>query len=128
MYLCKSSPLRVQKGRRGGLSSLGCIGSTRGIGAPPQKRMGRLGQDAGVPAGTVLAYTSSWHCAWNAMRCSPNQLQMAIQPNLANAYGIVVDSQVHSTSDWVSSGDLSFTLQVHTTTDYAPPNDIRQII
>ncbi len=128
MYLLQSSPRPVQKWRMGGLNALGCNCSTRGIGAPPQKRMGRLGQDAGVPAGTVLAYTSSWHCAWNAMRCSPNQLQMAIQPNLANAYGIVVDSQVHSTSDWVSSGDLSFTLQVHTTSDYAAPDDIRQII
>lgn len=100
-----------------GLGSLRAIGDATG---------------AGVPAGTVLGYTATWGRTnlfttpnWN----DPNGVQSAIQGILANQWGIVVDSQFHSTSDFINlSGKSGFTLQVHTNSDYGAPDDIRSII
>lgn len=102
-----------------GLGSLRAIGDATG---------------AGVPAGTVLGYAASWSrpsvfaqgtVGWN----DPNGVQSAIQGILANQWGIVVDSQFHSTSDIINlSGKSGFTLQVHTNSDYGAPGDVQSII
>jgi hypothetical protein len=127
MYLMPANSPRVNN-RKWNLAGLGCNCSARGIGAPPQKRMRQLGQTAGVPAGTVLAYTASWKD--NKLQINtPNTVQAQIQSNLATQYGIVIDNQVHSQSDyWNFSGTQSMTLQVHTTSDYGAPGDIQSII
>lgn len=100
-----------------GLGSLRAIGDATG---------------AGVPSGTVLGYTATWGRTnifstpnWN----DPNGVQSAIQGILANQWGIIVDKQFHSTSDYINlSGKSGFTLQVHTNSDYGAPDDIRSII
>jgi hypothetical protein len=113
---------------------MGCNCSARGIGASPQKRMGQLGQTAGVPAGSVLAYSASWpqtaaDIASADIATNVNLLQSRIQGNLAAQWGIVVDSQSHSTSDWWNfTGQNGFVLQVHTTSDYGAPSDIQKIL
>jgi hypothetical protein len=133
MYLLPSTPRTVNKWRMGRLAGLGCNCSERGVGVPPQKRMGQLGQVAGVPAGSVLGYSATWtreqwtatFIGWN----DPNAVQSAIQGNLAAQWGIIIDAQSHSTSDYINtSGKSGFVLQVHTTSDYGAPGDIQQII
>jgi len=107
---------------------MGCNCSSRGIGVPPQKRMGQLGDTPGVPAGTVLAYTASWKDSPLQIN-TPDAVQATIQANLAQQYGIVIDNQVHSQSDYLHfSGPQSMTLQVHTTSDYGAPGDIQSLI
>lgn len=105
-----------------GLGSLRAIGDATG---------------AGVPAGTILGYAATWpepsagsvlvqNVNWN----DPNGVQSAIQGVLANQWGIIIDSQNHSTSDYLPnlSGKSGFTLQVHTNSDYGAPADIQSII
>lgn len=117
-----------------GMGRLACNCSARGIGTAPQKkRMGRLGDTPGVPAGTVLAYSASWtKNGWAALLRGwndPNGVQSDIQGNLAAQWGIVIDAQQHSTSDYINtSGQSGFVLQVHTTSDYGAPGDIQSII
>lgn len=95
--------------------------------------MGQLGDTAGVPAGTVLAYSVTWQrSGWRGLSVGwndPNGVQSAIQANLAAQWGIVIDAQQHSSSDYINtSGASGFVLQVHTTSDYGAPDDIRSII
>src|SRR5580704_10535596 len=133
MYLMPSNSGAVNN-RKWNLGRLGCNCSARGIGTPPQKRMGQLGQAPGVPAGTILAYSANWKrtgwagpltVGWN----DPNGVQSAIQQNLASQWGIVIDAQQHSTSDIINaSGQSGFVLQVHTTSDYGAAGDIQSII
>lgn len=133
MYLMPANSGAVNN-RKWNLGRLGCNCSARGIGAPPQKRMGQLGQAPGVPAGTILAYSAVWKkdgwggpvtIGWN----DPNGVQSAIQGILASQWGIIVDAQQHSTSDYINaSGQSGFVLQVHTTSDYGAPTDIQSII
>jgi hypothetical protein len=126
MYLMPSNS-RVNN-RKWNLAGLGCNCSARGIGAPPQKRMGQLGDGAGVPAGTVLAYTASWKDSKLQIN-TPDAVQAQIQATLANRWGIVIDNQVHSQSDYFNlTGSQSMTLQVHTTSDYGAAGDIQSII
>jgi hypothetical protein len=100
----------------------------RGIGCPCQKKLGQLGQTAGVPAGTVLAYTGTWKDSKLQVN-NPDAVQAQIQSNLAQQYGIVIDNQVHSQSDYINfSGTQSMTLQVHTTSDYGAAADIQSVI
>jgi hypothetical protein len=132
MYLMPNSG--VVNNRKWNLGRMGCNCSSRGIGAPPQKRMGQLGQAPGVPAGTILAYSATWKqkgwagpvtVGWN----DPNGVQSAIQTNLASQWGIIIDAQQHSTSDYINaSGQSGFVLQVHTTSDYGAATDIQSII
>jgi hypothetical protein len=131
MYLLQSAPRTSNKWRMGGL---GCSCS-HGVSTPPQKRMGRLGQTAGLPAGTVLAYSANWPSAgWNsgwggAGWNDPNAVQSAIQGNLSSQWGIIIDSQAHSTSDFINTtGKSGFVLQLHTASDYGAPGDIQKII
>lgn len=124
-------------------ANLGCAGgcgaNKYALGGHPALRgLGRLSaigdaSGAGVPAGTVLAYSASWtKDNWGNLRIGwndPNGIQAAIQGTLAAKWGIVVDAQQHSTSDVINfSGQGSFVLQVHTVSDYASQDDIRSII
>lgn len=133
MYLMDSSapPVNNRKwnlGRMGRLAAIGCNCSARGIGAPPQKRMGQMGQAPAVPAGTVLAYTATWKDS-KAQTNTPDAVQAQIQSILAQQWGIVIDNQVHSQSDYFNfTGSQSMTLQVHTTSDYGAASDIQSII
>jgi hypothetical protein len=114
--------------RKWNLGRLGCNCSARGIGVPPQKRMGQLGETPGVPAGTVLAYTATWKDG-KAQINNPDAVQAQVQANLAQQWGIVIDKQFHSQSDYFNfTGSQSMTLQVHTTSDYGAPGDIQSII
>lgn len=133
MYLL---PNPTVNNRKWNLGRLGCGCSARGIALPPQKRMGQLsdGAPAGVPAGTVLAYSATWPrdgwagpvtIGWN----NPNGVQSAIQGNLAAQWGIIIDQQQHSTSDVLNAtGQSGFVLQVHTNSDYGLPSDVQSII
>jgi len=119
--------------RKWNLGRMGCNCSSRGIGTPPQKRMGQLGQAPGVPAGTVLAYSANWkRVGWGNLTIGwndPNGVQSAIQQNLGAQWGIIIDAQQHSTSDYINASRQSgFVLQIHTTSDYGAPGDIQSII
>jgi hypothetical protein len=127
MYLMDSSAPPVNN-RKWNLGRMGCNCSSRGIGTPPQKRMGQFGQAPGVPAGTVLAYTATWKDG-KAQINNPDAVQAQIQANLAQQWGIVIDNQVHSQSDYFNfTGSQSMTLQVHITSDYGAAGDIQSII
>lgn len=127
MYLMPNNSDAVNN-RKWNLGRLGCNCSSRGIGTPPQKRMGQLGQAPGVPAGTVLAYTATWKDG-KAQINTPDAVQAQIQANLAQQWGIVIDNQVHSQSDYFNfTGSQSMTLQVHTTSDYGAAGDVQSII
>lgn len=109
---------------------LGCDCKYNPAGHPALRGVGMLralGDDT-VPAGTVLSYTAQWgnnFYSWN----DPNKIQAAVQEILANQWGIVVDSQFHTTSDIINfSGKSGFTLQVHTTRDYGSAGDVKSII
>jgi hypothetical protein len=100
---------RVRRVKRGGLSGLG-------------------DSTAGVPAGTVLSYTATWGTTFSSWN-DPNFLQSQIQGVLASKWGIVIDNQMHTTSDLFNlSGGSGFTLAVHTTTDYGASGDVKSII
>lgn len=127
MYLMPANSPAVNN-RKWNLAGLGCNCSARGIGKPPQKRMGQLGQAPGVPAGSVLAYTASWKDSKTQIN-NPDAVQAQIQGTLAQQWGIIIDSQVHSQSDYFNfTGTQSMTLQVHTNSDYGAPTDIQSII
>lgn len=98
-----------------GLGSLRAIGDATG---------------AGVPAGTVLAYSASWpgSSLTRTIDSRPNTIQAAIQSTLAGKWGVVIDNQQHTTSDIIHVGGYSFILQVHTTSDYGAPGDVQSII
>jgi len=126
-----SSGIQYRRPTPGPCTACNC--SPRGISTPPQKRMGQLGDTAGVPAGTVLGYSATWkQSGWKSLSVGwndPNGVQSAIQQNLAAQWGIVIDAQQHSTSDLINaSGQSGFVLQVHTTSDYGAPGDIQSII
>lgn len=124
MYLMDSNAPAVNNRKW----NLGRMGSSRGIGVAPQKRMGQLGDTPGVPAGTILAYTASWKDSSLQIN-NPDAVQAQIQANLAQQYGIVIDKQVHSQSDYFNfTGSQSMTLQVHITSDYGAAGDIQSII
>src|SRR5882672_631341 len=84
---------------------------------------------AGLPAGSVLGYTATWNRdAFNFLWNDPNGVQSKIQGILASKWGIIVDRQDHSTSDYINlSGKSGFSLQVHTNSDYAAADDVRGI-
>jgi hypothetical protein len=83
---------------------------------------------AGLPAGTVLAYTASWPDTKFQLK-TPNAVQSQIQSILAQQWGIVIDSQYHSQSDYFNfSGTQTMTLQVHTMSDYGAAQDVQKII
>lgn len=102
-------------------------------GHPALRGLGRLGaigdaSGAGVPAGTVLAYTASWPDTKLQLK-TPDAVQKQIQSILANQWGIVIDTQYHSQSDYFNfSGTQTMTLQVHTVSDYGADQDIQKII
>jgi hypothetical protein len=113
------------------LRGLGCNCSAMGVGRPPQKRMGQLGDNtAGVPAGTVLAYSGNWpfgltqgHGAGMA------DLISRVSGKLASKWGIIVDQSTSTNPvDQLFSQTQSLTLQVHTNSDYGAPQDIQSII
>jgi hypothetical protein len=120
--------------RKWNLGRLGCNCSPRGIGVPPQKRMGGLNYlgDAGLPAGSQLSYTATWTAnptstgpGWN----NPNGIQSAIAGPLQNQYGVVIDSQTHTTSDIVNvHGSSGFSLKLHTLSDRNSDQDVKSII
>lgn len=138
MYLLPANSPTVRTKWNLGCSHCGL--SQRGVATAPQKRMGQLADVAGVPAGTVLAYSASWsRSAWGGGGVigafssinwnDPNGVQSAIQGNLASQYGIVIDSQQHSTSDYINlRGQSGFVLTLHTTSDYGAPADIQSVI
>jgi hypothetical protein len=96
-----------------GLGSLRAIGDATG---------------AGVPAGTVLAYTATWPDSKLQLK-NPDAVQAQIQSDLAQVWGVVIDKQWHAQSDYFNlSGQQSMTLQVHTMSDYGASNDIQSII
>jgi hypothetical protein len=83
---------------------------------------------AGLPAGTVLAYTASWPDTKFQLK-TPDAVQSQIQSILAQQWGIVIDSQYHSQSDYFNlSGTQTMTLQVHTVSDYGAAQDVQKII
>jgi len=102
-------------------------------GHPALRGLGRLSAigdatGAGAPAGTVLAYTASWPDTKLQLK-TPDAVQNQIQSILAQQWGIVIDSQYHSQSDYFNfSGTQTMTLQVHTNSDYGAAQDIQKII
>lgn len=86
----------------------------------------------GLPAGSQLSYTATWKAnptstgsGWN----NPNGIQSAIAGQLQNQYGIVIDSQTHSTSDIINfTGGSGFTLQLHTLSDRNSQDDVKSVI
>lgn len=133
MYLMDSNAPPVNN-RKWDLGRMGCNCSPRGIGVPPQKRMGQLGRlgDAGLPAGSQLSYTATWQAnptstgsRWN----DPNGIQSAIAGPLQNQYGVVIDSQTHTTSDIINiHGSSGFSLKLHTLSDRNSDQDVKSII
>lgn len=86
-------------------------------------------------AGSQLSYTATWRRTaatvaqsgglWN----DPNGVQSAIQAVLSQQWGIVIDSQFHTSNDLINTtGQSGFTLQVHTTRDYGSTGDVKSII
>jgi hypothetical protein len=82
-------------------------------------------------AGSQLSYTATWgntaatQPGWN----DPNGIQSAIQAVLSAKWGVVIDSQFHTTNDLINTtGQSGFTLQVHTTRDYGAAGDVKSII
>ena len=86
-------------------------------------------------AGSQLSYTATWGRStatvfksgsfWN----DPNGVQSAIQNVLSQQWGIVIDSQFHTSNDLINTtGQSGFTLQVHTTRDYGTAGDVKGII
>lgn len=99
------------------LRGLGNAGRLRGLG------------DTGLPAGSRLSYTATWDMTGTNTLQAPNAVQSAIQQQLASQYGIVIDSQSHTTSDIINiSGSNGFTLQVHTLSDRNSQDDVKAII
>lgn len=133
MYLLPSNSGRVnnQKWRMGGLSSLGCNCSARGIGAPPQKRMGlgRLGQSGEVPAGSQLTYTVQFKPSWNPTKSSFysfGETISAITQNLKNQWNIAVVGSQDTGGFFSSTGNA--TLQIQTATDYSSVYDVKSVL
>jgi hypothetical protein len=110
---CQYRPMRHAALR--GLGSLRAIGDASG---------------AGLPAGTVLAYSASWpgSSPSRTIDSRPNTVQAAIQGTLAGKWGIVIDGQSHTTSDVIHIGGYSMILQLHTTSDYGSQDDVQRII
>jgi hypothetical protein len=112
-----------------GLYGLGCAGCKDPRMRGRDRKRGGLGDDTNLlPGGSKLSYTASWgnsFTSWN----DPNGIQSSIQGVLANQWGIVIDSQFHTSNDTINwSGKSGFTLQVHTTRDYGAPADVKSII
>ena len=86
-----------------------------------------------LKAGSQLTYTATWGRfsigpnagIWN----NPNWIQSQVQSVLSQQWGIVIDSQFHTSNDLINtSGESGFTLQVHTTRDYGTAADVKGII
>jgi hypothetical protein len=78
---------------------------------------------AGLPAGSQLVYTATWHETANIGPSSSS-----VEANLAGqlgSYGIVVDS--YTTVGVLSFGN-GFTLKIHTSVDYGAAADVQSII
>jgi hypothetical protein len=105
-----------------------CASSGGTWGQPPASTT----TSVGLPAGSQLSYTATWKAnptstgsKWN----DPNGIQSAITSTLLNQYGIVIDSQTHTTSDIINiSGGSGFTLQVHTLSDRNSQDDVKSVV
>lgn len=92
--------------------------------------------DAGLPAGSQLSYTATWQRTPGAIASSgslwndPNTIQAKIQGILSQQFGIVIDSQSHTTSDILPNfaGQSGFTLRVHTVSDRNAASDVQSVI
>jgi len=112
---------------------LGCDCKYNPAGHPALRGVGMLhaigdATGPGLPGGSVLSYTATWPDTAAQLK-NPDAVQYQIQAVLARKWGIVIDSQWHSQSDYFNfSGKQSMTLQVHTMSDYAAPEDVKSII
>lgn len=106
----------------------------RFLGAPPMRSgrvvrrlrggMGDAGS-AGVPAGTRLIYTCQ-KLATNSIFNRGSQIAAAIAPALSSKWGIAVDNEFDQIG--LFQATISFSMQIHTTSDYGVATDVKSII
>lgn len=86
-----------------------------------RRRLGAMG-DAGLPAGTQLVYSATWS---TGVLLQDYSTVVANITNNLKSQGIVIDSS--SGVPWYKSG-YGVTLNIHVTTDFNSPQDVKSII
>jgi hypothetical protein len=128
MYLLPSNSGSVNN-RKWNLGRMGGNCSARGIGIAPQKRLGRLGDGAGVPAGSQFTYTAQFKSSINPTNSSFYSFGStisAIKQNLQNQWNIAIVGSQDNAGYLSTTG--SATLQIQTLTDYGAVADLKSII